>query len=372
MKTAGVDKLLLTGFLLLPFIALTGGMIHVAQRTTFYLVVFLLGACLIKNKWLKGMLVYWCLWTLYLMVCYFLRGATNLTVNSSLFFNIYMLLASLIIYFVSVSRAPDELFYNIICVSAILQGLVAVGQMWEYDVFYYLYSLFLPLQRGIDITEPCGTLGNPNFLAAYLAISLPFFFRRKWFYFVPVIPAIIMTAVQSTALVALLVGCFYYFKDRIKKLWLVAGLVPFAIYLCIFKRSMTIGFTFDNPRFIWWGEAIKQTCTNTLGFLFGMGPGAPWGGKFPMHNEWITLFHHFGWCGIMIAAGYVFTVPKNNKRLFTSFIIICICAMGYYPFHLPTVGMLCLVVMGMMERDRLKADREEKSLTANDANGAKV
>jgi len=169
---------------------------------------------------------------------------------------------------------------------------------------------------------------------------------------VPVIPAIIMVAVQSTALVAMLAGTFYYFKDRIKKVWLLTGLVPFAVYLCIFKRSMTIGFSLDNPRFVWWGEAIKQTCTNSLGFLFGMGPGSPWGGAFPMHNEWVTIFHHFGMIGLLIAIGYAVTVPRTNKMLFTSFISICICAMGYYPFHLPTVGMLCLIVMGMMERER--------------------
>lgn len=362
MKTAGADKLLLIGFLLLPFIAITGGIIHVAQRTTFYLIVFLVSSYLIKNKWLKSLLIYWCVWTFYLMVCYFLKGANNVTVNTSIFFNIYMLFASLIVYFVSVSKTPKEIFYNFICITAIIQSLIAVGQMWNIDLFFDFYSLFIPVGRGIETIEPCGILGNPNFLAGYLAISLPFFFRKKWCYFLPVIPSIILIAVQSTALVAMLAGSFYYFKDRIKKIWLFAGLVPFGVYLCIFKRSMTIGFSFDNPRFIWWSEAIKQTCTNTLGILFGMGPGAPWGGAFPMHNEWVTIFHHFGLVGLLIAFGYVFTVPRNNKILYTSFMIICICAMGYYPFHLPTVGMLCLIVVGLIERDNRERREQRESL----------
>lgn len=376
MRVTAKDRILLIGYFTLPFIALTGGQIHIAQRTTFYVLVFLLSLFLLQNIWLRSLIVYFFLWVMYFIVCYFLGMTNNITVNLGLKFILYVFFAVYIVHLTANSKAPKEVFYKWICIAAICQALIAVGQMWQKDVFFWIYSFFIRLERGIGITEPCGTLGNPNFLATYLTVSLPFFFRRRWWYFTPVIFAIVLAAVQSTALIAMIAGTVYFFwntekiksasleetgalrlkrkrKEKAKRIGIVAALIPFAVYLCIFKKSLTVAFTWEHPRLQWWAAAIKQTCSNTLGFTFGMGPGAPWGGAFPMHNEWVTLFHHFGWIGVCIVAGYILSVKRTDKRVFTAFIILCIDAIGYYPFHLPTVGMLALLVIGMLERERL-------------------
>jgi hypothetical protein len=44
-------------------------------------------------------------------------------------------------------------------------------------------KLFVDARQGMAENIATGSLGNHNYLAGYLAISLPFFLRKKWIWF---------------------------------------------------------------------------------------------------------------------------------------------------------------------------------------------
>ena len=292
---------------------------------------------------------------MYFFIGQVLGGVSARAVNMSLAFNIYVT-AGIAVYIIAAhSKLSKEWWINAICISTILQTIMAVGQMNQFDPLMWLYTHLYTIERQLDFGTPVGTMGNNNFLTAYLAMTLPFFFRPKWWLFVPVIAAMLIVGITSTSLAAAVVGVSWYFYRKVNWKYLVAVLLPFVAYICYIKQSLTIKLPWmwrEVDRFQWWYAAIKQTITLPLGAIFGMGPGAPWGGLFPIHNEWVTLFHHFGTVGVFIVGMFVFSLTRKDRMLYASFLIASVVAMGTYPMHLPPCAALILIVLGLMEREK--------------------
>jgi len=353
------DKLLLIGYVGFPLIIFTGGVIHQAQKVTFFALCFFLVAFMIQNIWLRAFVFYLGTWLLYLLVSYLFSAATNVPVNMSIMFCMYMVLAIIVFSYVVHSKTSKEIFYNAICAGAIVQSVLAILQLWDLDPIFQGYNWIVDVKHGMDKTAAVGTLGNNNFYAAYITMSLPFFFRKWWWYCIPPLIAMLFAAITSTAIVATMVGCAWYFWPKLRKRWIALGLLPFMAWLLIYKQSWTIYF-FDRwqdlDRIQWWIAAIKQTCGHWLGVLFGMGPSAPWGGAFPIHNEWVTIFHHFGLVGCFLAGGYILTINRTNRMAYAAFLISCVNAMGTYPWHLAPTAMLTLLIIGLLEREKVNAD----------------
>ena len=85
-------------------------------------------------------------------------------------------------------------------------------------------------------------------------------------------------------------------------------------------------------------------------WLFGFGPGASWGHRFAIHNEWLTILFLYGLTGLICIGGFIRTIDRSDKMLFTSFIIICLNMIPNYPLHLAPSVFLIIVVLGLMER----------------------
>lgn len=350
------DTALKISYLILPFLILSGGIVHQGHNNTMIIAGLFILASMVKNVWIRAFMYYTCLWNIYFGLLY-LMGDTNMfTLSKGMGFGFRLMIAATILVAVYYSKCENKIFYNLICVMAILQSLIAVMQIYGLDPVYALYGKIVPIQRGMDAKVIVGTLGNNNFLALFLSISLPFFFRKPWYYFTPIIIALIFVAITSTSMVAMVIGCLYYFWPRVKKLYLGLATLPFVAYVIITKQSLTINLlSSSHDRFDFWLQAWNQVTQSWLSIIFGLGPAAPWGHRFPLHNEWVTAFHHFGIIGCIIIAGYLFTIYRNNRMLLSAFIIACIGAMGTYPIHLAPSAFLILIIIGLMERERNNA-----------------
>lgn len=346
------DRVTLISFCLVPFVVIVGNILHEGHRASMYLAGVVIVGAFIKNKWIRAFLWYWVAWILLMMMMGSVGKLPIISVQKAFLTTGYVVFALMFYLGMQESTIKIERVYDVICITAIVQALMAVGQMWNIDVFFDLMALYANVKKMLDATETTGSLGNNNFLAVYLAISFPFFFRKYWCYFTPVLLAVILVSLTSTAIVALMIGCSVFFYDKIKWRWMVLAAIPFVVYLCFIKASLTYNFTWDHDRFEWWKSAIVFWQQTWGSMIFGFGPTMTWGRNFPIHNEWITALFNFGIVGLGIAVGCFITLYRKNRFLYSAIIIACVTFNGTYPMHLAPHIMLVMIILGLMEREK--------------------
>lgn len=56
-----------------------------------------------------------------------------------------------------------------------------------------------------------------------------------------------------------------------------------------------------------------------------------------------------------IIAGYIITIYRGNKILFGAFCAACVNAIGNYPLHLPPSAFLIIMIIGLIEKERIES-----------------
>lgn len=253
-----------------------------------------------------------------------------------------------ILLYVAISETKDsiESYYNTICLSAIIQSVIAIPNYWQlypYDNFLAWIGVPIDIPAGMIV----GTLENSGFFAIYLAICLPFFFRRNWFYFLPVILLHLMMTGSSTAVISATVGVIAYTGLN----WKVIVPIIVACGLFVWKDGSVWGIG-PGTRFVFWTKCLRNYHPNPVNIIFGHGIGSSWGENSNLHNDWLQLFWYTGLTGIGLATDYVLNIYRNDKYLFAAFVTACTSAMGNYPFHLPPSMYLIILIAGLIERRR--------------------
>jgi len=264
------------------------------------------------------------------------RGAMSAT--------IYIIVAYAIYLSVSITNTKKEYIFNAICIGAILQSILGVIQSFNiYPIIWFVGKL-------TNINNPLsglitGSLGNPNFLGGFLAISLPFFFRKKWIW-LAILPAYhILTLHSSGAAAAALIAVVVYFK-KWKLLIVAAGL---GLIFIFFIEDHSI---FTNPRWEVWWATLQKICASPETFLIGYGPGAPTGYNYPLHNEWLELWFNYGAVSIFMAVVYIMNISREDKILLAAFAAFVVNGLANYGWHLAPSGFLILIIMGLLEREK--------------------
>ncbi len=358
------DKILPLLFILLPFAFISHGFLGTGQRFFFVLSATILVGILCNNKWLSLFISYIVVWQLYL----FLVSTYSFSPSKQHMYGfpqvVFILSAVCVYVTVLKNKLTNEWFYNVICIAAILQACLAICQYCGFMPVYDLLAGKTETVTELSKTAVIGTLGNNGFLAIFLVISMPFFFRKYWCWFIPIILFLLIVSVTKTAIVALLIGCCVYFYNKrhlirncmigiLLVLIMAAGYIRQEILLRGVANLHSSLFLSISLRFEYWTEVINQLDTSSK-IIFGLGPGASWGKSFPMHNDWLTIFHKFGLIGVSLVAGFVATLNRGNRRLFSAFVIGCVCMLGNYPLHLAPSAFLIIMIVGLMERERIK------------------
>jgi hypothetical protein len=101
--------------------------------------------------------------------------------------------------------------YNAVCVIALINVYVEWLQLWGISVNSAPTDYFG--------TRMFGLTGNPNEVSALLAISLPFFFRKRWVWCIPAIVGGLVMARTTNGLLASLIVTGVYLAYRYKDNW---------------------------------------------------------------------------------------------------------------------------------------------------------
>ena len=239
---------------------------------------------------------------------------------------------------------PFKTFAGIICVSALIQAVLGIFQWAWFDPVSSLLVHVVNVTGGTDHRTAIGTLGNPNFLGAYLAISLPFFFRRGWAWFIPVVLLSLYAANAMSAIAAVIIGAAYYFGG-----WrgAIIGIVPAGIYY------LTIGGqSLNNERYDMWFDAARKVSASWQSLLFGYGQGVTWQIDNQLHSEFVATLFAYGVIGLSAMIGYITTIYRGHRILFTAFLILCINMIGNHPLHTVPTAILAVTIIGLIERER--------------------
>ena len=266
----------------------------------------------------------------------------------------WMLCAAVVCLAASMSTAPKDTFYTALCCVGLAQCVLVGLQLIGIDLFMSSYNLFtyIPCQSRLSEAAPVGSLGNPNFVAAYMAICAPFFLRGKWRWALIPLLAAILACRTSTAVLALVCGMAVFFYDRkhirLYFLAVVAMLSGAALFLAMDWVSV-----FNSQRWYFWMIGTEFIIRNWTAFLFGNGLGAKTGLDFPLHNDWMQLWFHVGAVGVFLAAWWMVAMLRTRDRILKAAVLIAgINAIGNYPFHLAPSAVLIFSIFGLIERDR--------------------
>jgi len=349
---------------MLPFAFIAPGLVHGGHHLFFVLSALVIIALFCDNKWISLFLIYIVLWQLWLFIDILYVSKISVRQVSEGFMQIiFALSAAVIFHAVRKSTLSLEWFYNVICVTAMIQALIAITQMFNSDPIFAFLNTVATAKVKLGETVIVGTLSNPNFLAAYLVFSFPFFLRiRKpyykpsWCWFIPVILFLLVESKTSIAVGALLVGMMVYFGNiQIKgvRLYFILALAGVAYLWWDGNCKRFFAGTYYFPRFQFWLKTV-DTIDSIPKIIFGIGPAAPkvWGVNAPMHNDWLTLFYQYGFIGLSFFIGYIVTLYRGNKMLFSAFIIFLVNMIGNYPVHLAPSAFLIVIIAGLLQREK--------------------
>ncbi len=342
--------ILLAAFIILPFGLLSFGSFNRGQIITLIISAFAVLAIRVKPLSLRLFCWYVAGWTAYRHV-YKVYGDPHFgPAPEPALDRMFVIMAGAIMYLaVTESDLLIKWFFLFIGGMAVFQALIGLGQTLGYNpVFDFLASKTNTKQ--LFSFKPTGTLGNQDFLLAYIAITLPLFYRKWRVLALPLFAYLLITAKVSTAVIAAFIGTAVYFGRNLK--WLMTAAIPCLAGIIIYVVFID-QIPLKNVRFEMWGIALDQFKTWPQ-ILFGFGPGSRWGGKGALHNDWLSIFHTFGLIGLSCIVAFVWDTikrVKDDRTMLAMIITICVNALGNLPMQLAPSIFLILIIFGLAQRE---------------------
>ncbi|HSW65033.1 MAG TPA: hypothetical protein VLH56_17240 [Dissulfurispiraceae bacterium] len=378
-------------FLALPFAFMAPGLIWKSQLLFFIICPIFIIALNIKNVWVKAFLLYVAVWQIALLLLLFNFKDASIGPSLSILFSV---MAGAIIYkFISESTIPDEKWHMVIRIAVITQIIIATPQHFGLNPFVWIVGMFTPIVEKLP-GHLVGTLGNRNYLAAFIAFSVPFFVGwrtfniGKW----TINPSLIVIFIflgfcLSPGTLAAIMGMgfllsykFSFMKRmvtwsaamKVATAYAAAYILTTGYHLNEFQalpgqlREMweTGKITLspiqgDIGRFAMWMTAISQLLSSWPAMIFGFGPAAAWGREYPIHGQYVSVWFQYGLIGLTLMLGYIcstiwFLNKGKHVILLTAVIIICLDMVANFPAEIATTSFMMLVICGLIERERLR------------------
>jgi len=339
----------LAGLIIIPLYVLAS-VVHQGHVNMMMLACFVGLSLSLPNKWLSGFGLYISVWwlTVYLMV---FSGMLDIVFNAvTIDAALFLIFASVIFLAVYHSKYSNNTWFNIICISALIQCAIGILQYFNLDLVSWGLSHFVKVEGDFPFNIPCGTLGNPNFLGAYVAIATPLFIRDKWFWFIPVLFFTLYIAHTSMAVVAVVIGLSYFIGG-----WRLV--VVSSLCIILYATLVNPHDGFGNERVGMWIDGIQKITHSWESILFGFGPGIQWKAGDQLHNEYLMTVWNYGLIGLTFLIGFIVTIHRQNRWLFTAFIILCVDMIGNHALHTTPTALLAVVIIVLIERERNEKQR---------------
>jgi len=329
LNKGGASPLLLIPCLFMTTLLVWGADVHYGHAYAFLISGMAAMALMMRNTILTAFVLYLSCWFAFLLSAGS-RGIVPVEITAQAVDSIMLILAGIGVYICTRhSKGTISTYLNWICILVLI--LIAMG----------LIQVF------IGHGSPVATLGNQNFFAAFIAISVVFFIRRRWWVFLPVIGLALACAKTSTAIAAALISCAFYFWG-----WKGAGLsiIPAVAYYVLFKipvHSLSLG-----TRLEYWIDALSKISNSWHTLIFGVGPGVYWQFQNELHSEPVYLLFNLGIVGLIIVAAYIFRsfTQCTDRRLQAALLAVVVDSFGNHVMHTAPTALLVIIILGLIDR----------------------
>lgn len=237
----------------------------------------------------------------------------------------------------------------------IIQSILSIPGYWGIDLYREAIMWIVGGKPTVIVSSGSGavigSLGNINFLSAYLGLTSLAMFKlkkHKWVVILPITAMLLNGSIMGIA--ALVAGVAYYVNLHLEivKKWQIYFASVAAMVIYPFS-----GIGHDSGRIGIWTNILNLHNLNSV--IFGFGPG--W---FPdqhlmqtadvmlmqEHNEYLAFFNIFGLLGIAIAAPlfFKFINKKDDNKIFSSiFFAAFINSYAHFSLHQSTIAIIILV-----------------------------
>jgi hypothetical protein len=342
---------LILGLVLLPLAVLAPGVACFSQRFVLVFLVWLMLASQLKNRSLCAFVCYLTVHQAYISIGWFFGLATETQHALSLRAANYTMIGVLVYYLVTQIDIPFKWVANAICVSALIQVVLCLLQgVWSFDAvmrFLALYKNNVSSRLAGDVM--LGTLGNPNFVGGFFAVSLAFFFRPYWKWCVPVIAALLLGIRSEGAIISAVAAVIVFSRQW----WLFMVLPVCVVLYLVWKQDFSVNpVTYLGTRPENWGIAWGKitSCWETT--LFGMGYGKH-NSLYPIHNEYLSVWFRWGLVGLIPILGFLWNLPRRNIILTAAIVALLVNALASYPMRIPPIAFLGCAIFGLMSNERM-------------------
>ncbi len=368
--------------LLLPLWVITAGQLRHAHFEAFMAGGLLLLAVRITNPWVRawlGLNAFAMLATL--LVLAMNPGRGTLYVHQQAVEACMWMMFGGVVYLAAGWTSPRRIARACLIMLGAQLAVVAIQSLGVNPVMILLRSIhpgYLDTSNGKPLHQLGGTLGNPDFISVLVALCLPF----AWLlwgcrtYVIASILAGIFVATQgaTTGMLALVAGmAALALADR--RLWAPLALLAGA--------SLVWAVVADNA----WREIVGQlhasgagarmivwrrTVEGCLGaWIMGHGPGT-WGAWFvaaraPVpflwshaHNEFLEVWFEYGAVGLVLVAGFVWSLlsrawslrhDRDIAALGAVVVAACVSSAGLFTMHLAPLAAVVLASAGSLDSE---------------------
>lgn len=302
-----------------------------------------------KNLWVRLFCIYSVAWVLFAQVISMIFVSPHNIIGATMARDFMRHLLVAVGIYAIVVRSEDSLdsWLDWICALACFQMIVGIPQVFGYFPETELLKSMGLMAEGKMNESATGLMENRNFFSGFLAISLPFFLRGRWKWWLPLLIGHLALSQTSTSVAAAAVGAFIALHGQ----WLILAVVwaSGAAYLWI------DGDALRSERWNYWREMVTGFDWDSwFSVTFGYGPYARWMHKFHPHSEYMKLWWDFGPPGVVLAAGYLWTLPRGDRTLWAALLAGAVICFGSFPFHLPVSAYLLIIIMALIEREGAK------------------
>jgi len=378
-------------FLMLPFAFITPGLIWKSQQLFFLILPLFIVAASLRNRWIKVFLFYAGAWQIFLFIYAFNRPDVNPGPGLGCLLSI--MAGAIVFKFVSEGKLEKEKWFQVIRIAIIMQVAISISQFLGFNPIAWILSQFIQV-RQLTPTHLVGSIGNRNYLAAFVAFSIPMFiywkqlniFGWRMGAFLPFVAFMLIVCPSPGTVAAILGVTFYAAYSRTQS---PGGIIPCLLIALIGAAGFTAVYVLytgnhlnefqalpgqlsqffsqgkvdfdvfqgDLGRIGMWLMALGHLISSVPGMIFGFGPGAFWGREYPLHSEYMAVWFYYGLIGLFLMLGYLWSTWKflwksKDITLMTCFLIIFVEIGANHSFEIATTGMLGVIILGLIERER--------------------
>jgi len=325
------------------------------------------GLAPIDNKWLMMLLAYLPISMMFIKpieVTVFGQNVSDFWFWKPFSYFLIFTLMALAIASHDFTKKEIRKIFNVISICGFITASYVIIQRIGADQFFY--------STAPDTGPYAGFIGNPTLTAHYIAMTIPFTFYMKRWYFLPFIAIALIIADSLVAGGGLLGGVAFLLASNMKRVMVIGSIALAFGLIILFLYPQHIQGR-EHERFDRWKQVVKDI--KKPSFITGRGLGSfsyffqaenPGEGNKPnrfkqAHNDYLEWFYGVGLVGFILSIlaffkfikGCILSRIQEVRIMLSSLVMILITSQACFDLQIGTMAFLTALICGLLMNKRV-------------------